>query len=197
MVYSKEKGVLVSFIGRNAFIKFVQKKDIDGTIEHIKAPSMIYVVTQSNVYQIVLEPKEIAGRIIRLAGSKEEKIKSNLSFFGPLPYEKRIVYLIKAAYKNDIPDTWDITTPKKSEAVTLRNGLKALLIKTISIDGLGMKLKMYEIKPSGSVKQRIDEKMFITPKLSKHILALSLTKFVISPNSPAVLFLIEKGGTDE
>ena len=195
VVFSKEKGLMVHFIGKNAFIKFVIKKNPDGTYTYIQEPSEIYVVTQNAVYTIILYPKNTAGRTIRLSGGSLNKIKANERMFAQLPYEKKIVKIIKAVYKNNIPYSWDVTHPQNPTPIIVRGSLTATLITTVNVVGTGFYLKEYKI--TSPVSMRITETDFLSTKLAKNPRAIALTGFEVSKGNPVYLFIVARGGGSE
>ena len=195
VVYSKEKGLMVHFIGKNAFIKFVIKRNPDGTYTYIQEPSEIYVVTSDAVYTIILYPKNIAGRTIRLSGGTLNKIKANEQMFSQLPYEKKLIKIIKAVYKNDIPYSWDVTHPQNPTPIVVKGNLTATLITTVNIVGTGFYLKEYKI--ASPVSMHVTETDFLNTKLAKNPRAIALTGFEVSKDDPVYLFIVAKGGGSE
>ena len=194
IVYSKEKGVMVSFVGKNAFVKFAIKKLPFGGYEYIVVPTELYIVTTGGVYTIIAEPTAIMGRTIRLTGGTFNKIKQNQAIFSQLPYEKKIITIIKSVYTNNIPATWDVLHPAV-KPVKL-GCMTARLLEFVNIEGTNFDLKEYEITSSQSVN--ITEKNFINPKLSKTPAAIALTHFKVDKDNPSYLFIVErKGDSDE
>ncbi|AEA33608.1 TraK domain-containing protein [Hippea maritima] len=195
IVYSKEKGLMVNYVGKNAFIKFVIKANPDGTYDYIQEPSEVYIVTQDAVYTLILKPSQVAGRTIRLSGGTLKKIQANENMFSQLPYEKKIIKIIKSVYKNDIPDTWDVSHPQNPKPIILPNGLTAKLITTVKIEGTGFNLKEYEI--TGSTPISISETDFLNTKLARHPKAISLTGFKVSKDEPVYLLIVAGEGDNE
>ena len=190
IVYSKEKGVMVSFVGKNAFLKFAIKKLPFGGYEYIVVPTELYIVTTGGVYTIIVQPTAIMGRTIRLSGGTLNKIKQNQAIFSQLPYEKKIIKIIKSAYTNNIPSTWDVLHPAVKP---IKLGcMTARLVELINIEGTNFDLKEYEITSNQPVN--ITEKDFITPKLSKTPAAILLTHFKIDKYNPSYLFIVERKG---
>lgn len=195
VVYSKEKGLMVHFIGKNAFIKFVIKENPDGTYSYIEIPSEVYVVTPDAVYTMILTPKNIEGRTIRLTGGNLKKIRENKQMFSQLPYEKQLIKIIKSVYTNNIPPTWDVIHPQKPKPIIIKNSLFVTPITLVSIEGTGYLLKEYKV--TSNVPTRIKETDFINVKLAKKPKAVALTKFNVSKDDPAYLFIVARGGDNE
>lgn len=195
VVYSKEKGLMVHFIDRNAFIKFVIKKNPNGTYTYIQEPSEIYVVTTDAVYTIILLPKNIVGRTIRLSGGTLNKIKINERMFAQLPYEKKIIKIIKAVYKNNIPYSWDVTHPQNPTPIIVKGSLTATLITSVNVVGTGFYLKEYKI--TSPISMHVVETDFLSVKLAKNPKAIALTGFEVSKDNPVYLFIVARGGGNE
>ena len=194
IVYSKEKGVMVSYMGRNAFLKFAIKKIPYGGYEYISVPTELYIITQDGIYTVIAQPTAIMGRTIRLTGGTLNKIKKNRAMFSQLPYEKKLIKIIKAVYMDKIPSTWDVLHPNVKPARI--GALTAKLLELINITGTGFSVKEYEI--TAKIPTRISEKDFISTKLSRSPAAITLTHFLVSPDNPSYLFIVErKGGEHE
>lgn len=195
VVYSKEKGLLVHFIGKNAFIKFVIKRNADGSYTYIQQPAEIYVVTPDAVYTIIVSPQNIAGRTIRLSGGNLKKISANKQMFVQLPYEKKLIKIIKAVYKNNIPYTWDVVHPQNPKPIVINDFLFVTPLTLVSIEGTGFSLKEYKV--TSPMNMRISENDFITVKLAKNPRAIALTGFNVSKDNPVYLFIVTRGGKNE
>ncbi len=194
IVYSKEKGVMVHYVGKNAFVKFVIKRNPDGSFEYITSPAELYIVTPNAVYTIIIVPKDVSGRTIRLAGNSLVKIKENERMFTQLPYEKKITTIIKDVYKNKIPYTWDVKHPSKPKPIKIKNDLSAILLTSIKIEGTGFRVNEYEI--SSDTPLRITETDFLNTKIAVSPIAIALTRFSISKDNPAYLFVVSRKGGD-
>ena len=195
VVYSKEKGLMVHFIGKNAFIKFVIKRNIDGSFSYITQPAEIYVVTQDAVYTIIVSPQNVAGRTIRLSGGNLKKIQTNNKMFAQLPYEKRIIKIIKSVYKNNIPYSWDVVHPQNPKPIVIKDFLFITPLTLINIEGTGFSLKEYKVV--SSISMHITETDFLSKKLAKNPKAIALTGFNVSKDNPVYLFIVTKGGGNE
>ncbi len=196
VVFSKEKGVIVKFTNNNAFVKFLIKKNPDGTVEYTSTPSELYVVTEDTVYTIIAIPKRVPARTIRLMGSDLKRIQINRAMFEQLPYERRIVKLIRSVYMDKIPGSWTVENTNENYNDVI-NFLNIRLIRTVKVEGEGLKLKEYlvQIKPDSSLKKvELSEKLFLKPQLAKGLLAVSLSDLSLKKGDTAVLFMVERMG---
>ena len=95
-IYSKEKGLTVRLAEQNAFVKWVVMKK-DGKDLYATTPSELYIVCGQNVYTLIAVPKRIPAQTIQLSSGKADAIKTNLALFQEVPFEKKILALIKRA----------------------------------------------------------------------------------------------------
>jgi len=198
VVFSKEKGVVVKFTNNNAFVKFLIKKDPEGRIEYTSTPSELYVVTEDTVYTIIAIPKRVPARTIRLMGSNLKRIQINRAMFEQLPYERGIVKVIKSVYMDKIPDSWTIENTNEDYNNVI-NFLNIRLIRTVKIEGEGLKLKEYlvRVKPDSNLKKiELTEKLFLKPQLAKGLVAVSLSDLKLEKADTAVLFIVEHMGEE-
>jgi len=195
VVFSQEKGITVKIEGKNAFIKFLVK-EIDGKKEYSTTPSEFYVICDNTVYTMVAIPKRIPARTVRLVPPLSNKIKKNIEFFKSLPFEKRIVYIVKHVLKDDIPDTWDTT--KVSKAINVYQDLDINLIRIFKIEGTGLRVKEFILRSNKKLK--LKETEFLLTSLTKNPIGISLSSLNISKGKPVELIIIERvnsGGSDE
>jgi len=195
IVFSKEKGAIVKFEGNNAYIKFLEQKDpTTGKIIYDKSPNEFYVTCNDTVYTIIAIPADIGTRIIRLMGNNKKKILANQHQFEQLPFEKKIIKIIKSVYKDDLPSTWDIDNKIK---LYKKDNLFVKLIRTIKIIGTGFTVREFSVTPDKNIKRiPLNEKMFLIPALSKNIVAVSLEKLLLKRGEHTRLFIVSKKGAD-
>jgi len=190
--YSEEKGVVVTSSGRDAFVKVKMKRKV-GSGELIRPVLNIdlHVVCDGSVYTIIGALKPVPSQTIRLK-SASRNIKENIKILGAMPEEKRLQWIIRAAYKNDYPDSFivkDVNRPF-GDAGSVYLDIK----RTIRIDGLGLKLTEYEA--TASVSTMIHESLFLQPEFGKHIVAVSLDmeRMKLDAGQKFRVFVIEKVG---
>ncbi len=195
IVFSKEKGAIVKFEGNNAYIKLLEQKDpATGKIMYDKSPNEFYVTCNNTVYTIIAIPDNIGPRIIRLMGNDKKKILSNQRQFAQLPYEKKIIKIIKSVYKDNLPSTWDINS--KTELYK-KNNLLIKLVRTIKIVGTGFSVKEFSVSPDKNIKfMPLNERMFLIPALSKNIVAIALEKLSLKAGDRTRLFIVSKKGVN-
>lgn len=190
-VFSEEKGVKVKITGNNAFVKFVIKKI--GEQEMItQTPVDIFFVCDDYVYSIIALPKRIPSTFVHLE-NKEKKIKETVSKTKNLPYEKKLIDIIKSIYTNKYDSNYQVFNLNKE--YYLFKDIKVILTKIIDIEGEGLRAKVFNLFtdfPSSTQHIEIKEKDFLKKEFSVAPLALSLDKTKLQGKDKAVLIVLEK-----
>lgn len=191
VVFSREKGVIAKVVGRNVFIKFkIQKK---GNQEiYSTTPSEMYVICGDVVYNIIAIPKRIPAKTVNLS-LNINKIKKNISTYGSLPFEKKVLALIRTVYREDIPETFTVIVENKK--IDIYRDIDLTLARTIVVEGEGLRLKEYIVSIKGD-KQEISfkEKDFLNTEVTTRPVAISLSKLSIKKGESAKVFIVEQGG---
>ena len=164
---------------------------------------VIYVITQTNdVFTIEIIPdKKVKARVINLDASKSHA-RANRVRFAKLDRETAAVDLIRSAFADTIPDSFNVI-PKSSEIKAIEH-LKILQRRTITIDGVPLRLNEYlvTIEPLSAISEMpVEERTFLTPKLTHTPTAIALGrslsgfvngKVVIRHGKHVRLFIVEQ-----
>lgn len=190
IVYSKEKGLIVKFAGNNAFVKFLIRKSEDKEI-YATLPSEMYVVCGDNVYNIIAFPKRLPGRTVRLSSGSMEKIKKNNSAYGAIPFEKKILSILKSVYTDEIPDSFLVKNENRSFPVF--QNININLSRLISVEGEGLRIKEYHVSVHKDAPGKIElrEKQFLRNDLSTKPIAVSIDNPILKPGQTARVFIFE------
>ena len=197
VIYSAEKGVSTKINGSNAFIKLQMHQDNRSVKpETVDDPVELYVVcgTTGDVYTLIGIPKKIPAQWIRLV-SKTGDIQRNLSLFEGKDFEKRIVTLIRQAWTQAYPDTYNIEEIDRHLTIEGMAWLDITLRRTVDIDGEGFRIKEYALLLSDTTAEQqrsIHEKQFVLPRLSENPLAITLDGLTLRKESPTRLFIVER-----
>jgi hypothetical protein len=156
----------VEYQGNDAFIILGKKAK----------PGVIYIITRTDeVFSIeILPDKGVKARLINLDFSKSQS-RANRIKFAKLDQETAAVDLIRNAFADTIPDSFNVT-PKNSEIKAIKH-LKILQRRTVSIDGVPLELNEYlvRIAPlSGISEMAVEERTFLVPKLTRNPTAIAL-----------------------
>lgn len=189
VVSSEEKGVKVQIVDRNAFIKFLVKKEGSRDI-YSTTPTEFYVVCGGEVYTIIAYPKRIPAQTVRLS-SKKKRIMENLTVFEGLPFEKKVLDLIMRAYRNDLPESF--TVKEVGKEIELFRELSLHLKREISVEGEALRLREFTVRLKDDVQSiELHEGDFLRKELSESPLAISLDRLLLKKGEEARLFVVER-----
>jgi len=191
IIFSEEKGIKVKIVKNNAFVKFVVKKIEDKEIP-IENPVDLFFVCDNQVYNVIAIPKRIPSAFIYLE-AKEKKVQEAMEKVRDLPYEKRLLEIIKAIYTNKYEPNYQVVNVNKE--FYLFKDVKVVLERIIDIEGEGLRGKVFRLETSfDSSTQYVEvkEKDFVRKELTSIPLAVSLDKSKLQGKDKATLIIIEK-----
>jgi len=195
IIYSKEKGITVKTEGNDAFVKFLIPTDpMTGELKYATAPSEFYVVCgkDSVVYTLIALPRNVPAQAVQLT-SLEKNIKKNISIFEGLPFERKVLLMVKAAFREEIPDSF--TVKHLNRSLDLFRYISVILRKEVKADGEGLVLKEYVLLLKDSypgTQRRVEEKQFLLPELTHNPVGISLEKLILRKGRPSRLFIVER-----
>ena len=189
LIFSQEKGLTGHFSGNNAFVKF---KIEDSGYDYIYAdkPSELFIVCNSAVYTLIVTPTDIPSVTLRLGSLQTDSLKKNIHHYKNLPLEKQALQVIEEAYNNDYPSSYRLTESDLS--IPLTSNLEVKLLQIVDVDGVGLRLKKYQIKSLAENKMYIDEKVFLSSRVSDSILAVAVEDHNLDSSEKTVVFVVEK-----
>lgn len=188
VIFSKEKGLKAQAAGKSLYVKFFLKEDEVGKIKYATKPVEMYVVCGENTFNIILFPQKVPSQTIRLQSGSAERIKKNTSLFAGLPYEKKIQTLIKNAYDEDYPESFQVV--KKMEEVKAFRDIKVFLTKVIRVEGEGFAIKEFLLLPGIDIE--VSEQSFLGKDFSTAPVAVSLETLKLQRGVKSRLFVIER-----
>jgi len=200
IIYSKEKGITVKTEGNDAFVKFLITRDsMTGELKYATVPSEFYVVCgkDSVVYTLIALPRNVPAQAVQLVSLKKN-IKKNISLFEGLPFERRVVLMVKAAFRNKIPGSF--TVKRLNRPLNLFRYVNITLRREIRADGEGLLLKEYVLVLKDTYpgsQRRLEEKLFLLPELTQHPVGISLEKLILRKGVPSRLFIVERNTAEE
>ncbi len=186
VVRSKEKGVLVKKVGKNAFVKFLINKEGDKMV-YSTTPTELYVICGGETFNIIALPKRIPARTVILSGG-DKKMKKNVSLFKGMPFEAQLLSIIKHIYKEDIPDSF--TVKEEDRPLNLYQGLNLTLVRTVRIEGEGLSVKEFVAKATQNIE--IEEKNFLKNELTTNPVAIAIDKLKLSQGDVARIIIVER-----
>ncbi len=193
LIFSEEKGLTGHFADNNAFVKF-KIEQRGGEQIHAVTPSELFLVCENTVYTLIASPKDIPSVTLRLAPAQEKALNTNIQTFKELPLEKRVLQVIREAYNRTYPSGYriiEVGTP-----LLVSPEFEIILTQTVSIDGIGLRLKEFVAKSRVEREVRIDEAFFLSPKVSESLLAVAIDSHILQPGESTRTFVVEQKELD-
>ena len=192
VIYSEEKGLTVNLSGKNAFVKFLVVKK-DGKEMYSATPSELYFVCDGVVYTMIAIPARIPAQTLQLTPGKAGTAKKNMELYGELPFEKKIITIVKRVYTNDAPDSFTKTVVNRK--IDVFKDLEVTLHSIYSIEGEGLRVKEFEVRISpASALDTISfkESDFLRTDISLHPVAVSVESMTLKKGETSRVFVIER-----
>lgn len=195
VVYSDEKGVKVSFSGNSAFVKYlIGQNQITQAKIYADVPTDFHIVCSDNtIYTIIGVPKKIPPQTVQLMNTKD-KVKENVDLFGSTSIENKIGKIIRYAYNDEYPSTFDVQEINKH--LDIFEKIDLYLKRKITVSGEGVTLKEFilTIRPQFTNEKRIvlSEKHFLIPEITKEPYAIGLEPVPLEGTNKVRLFIVEK-----
>ena len=186
VIYSKEKGLTVKIEGQNAFVKFLVTKEGDKD-NYSTTPTELYVLCGKETYNLIALPKRIPSRTVTLSGG-DRKASKNSSLFDGMPFEKKILSIIKDVYTENIPDSF--TARNEDNPFNLYKGLRLTLVRTVRVEGEGLRVKEFIAQATESME--LSEKDFLKTEMTTDPVAIAIDKLRLSPGETARIFIVER-----
>lgn len=199
VVFSREKGLSVKVAGRDAFVKFLITRK-EGKEVYSSTPSELFVVCGENVYSLIAMPGRVPSRTVRLSPGSE-KISQNRGVYRELPFEKKVLALIRSVYTGEIPE--GVSTVAVNKSLPLFRDLEVRLVRTHRLQGEGLQVLEYLLaskRPGEPL--RFSEKDFLSPAVSAGPVAIAIDRHELSQGDTARLTVVEQalsvaeGGVD-
>lgn len=189
VVYSQEKGLSVSFSGRDAYLKFAALKE-GGVLNRVNAPVELFVTCGEAVYTIIAVPARVPAQTVRLSGGPGERARRNAELFGALPLERKVMALLRKAYRGDWPDS--VTVRKEGKTLDLFRDADFSLVRTASVEGEGLVLREFSLRYTGKEAfLDLEEKDFLGPGVTRGAIAVALDRHRLKPGETARVFVVE------
>ena len=195
IVYSKEKGMTVSFSGKDAYVKYKYIKKGSRTI--YPSVTEMYIVCGNATYNLIAVPELIPAKTVQLASGAGDQIRKNKQYFRGLSAEKKIMTLIKAVYTDDLQDSFAVEK-QRFQDVSPYEELFITPTRTVTAFGEGIRVSEYLIKiREGAKRQEIelDERDFI--EIAPNPIGLAIDRLKIKKGETSRMFICEQNKGDE
>lgn len=193
VVFSKEKGVTVKIIGKNAFVKFMVAKRGDKE-SYSSTPTEIFVACDESIYNLIALPKRIPSQTVRL-NMGINKIKKNASLYEGMPLEKKIVSIIKSIYTDEMPDSF--TIEQVGRKMDIFKDVDMSLQRIVSVDGEGILVKEYRAVLKGNSEKdiiEIREKDFLRAELTTKPVSIMVDRLKLKKGDTVKVLIVESAG---
>lgn len=176
--------------GSNVFLSYKKLQKPDASFELITKVHTLHVVCAGEVYTMEVTPVTGMGKQIRLGDPLADAMRANLKIARERSEDEIIATLIKAAYHNDLPPNY--TVVRKSQIVDADlTGLTVQLVRTISLNGIGLALKEYKV--TGAPGTLTPPRMFLKNgiKFSTRLRGVSVKPERLDEKGVTRLFILE------
>ncbi len=190
VIYSKEKGVTVKIEGRDAFVKFLVMKDGEKDV-YSTTPTELYIVCGGKTFNLIALPKRVPSRTVMLSGG-DDKAKKNASLYDGMPFESKILSIVKSIYTDKIPDSF--TAQPENRLFNLFKGLNFTLVRTVRIEGEGLLVKEFLARATEDLE--LSEKDFLRRELTSNPVAIAIDRLKLTKGGTARVIIVERA-TDE
>ncbi|MBU0965022.1 MAG: type-F conjugative transfer system secretin TraK [Proteobacteria bacterium] len=193
LIFSKEKGIEGHFVGSNAFVKFAITVQ-DDEKHYSNTPSELFVSCNNTIYTLIATPKRIPSVTLRLAPSPSQDLKQNIDHYQTMPFEKKVLQLVREAYLQEYPESYRITAA--DEEVNISADLTVRLKKIVDVEGVGLRLKEYLVRSAVTDSVKVTEKDFLKSELGERIIAVVVEDHSIGQGKSSRVFIVEQRGED-
>lgn len=194
VIYSKEKGLSVQFSGEDCYVKFHAARKGNQTV-YSTVPTELFIVSGGRVYNIIAVPGKGIARTVRLSEGVIDNIRKNNELFRGMPLEKKVLAMIKYAYKDNIPESFTVT--KVGREVDFFEGVKLVLLRSVVADGEGLRIKVYQAEINhgshwkGSAVD-LNERNFLRTGLTTDTIAIAISDPHLEGEKQTRIYICER-----
>ena len=116
-----------------------------------------------------------------------------MELYGELPFEKKIIAIVKRVYTNDVPDSFTKTVVGKK--IDVFKDLEVILRSIYAIEGEGLRVKEFEVRlsPLSTVESiSFKESDFLRTDVSLHPVAVSAESMTLKKGETSRVFVVER-----
>jgi conjugal transfer pilus assembly protein TraK len=140
---------------------------------------------------MVALPQRVPAQTIQLSTGQKERVRKNLALFEGLPFEKKILKLVRDTYAEEIPESFVVRALNRKFDLFQEIGLT--LRREILVEGEGLRVREYAASLAAGQKElRLAEKSFLRRELSENAVAVAIDEPLLRPGETARIFIVEK-----
>ncbi len=188
--FSNDKIIEVPLAGKNGFVKFpiLKKGEV---MTYVTKRAEFHFICDGQTYTLLGTPEALPAQVIYLGDDQHKQVKANIALMGDMPQERQGIFLAVSALTDDLPAQFRVN---KVDALawqrTLIKDADIALVRTIKVDGMGLRLKEYLLKSYR--EQYLDERRFVKKALSSSILQVTVSPLSVGPGQMARVFIVER-----
>lgn len=190
VVTSKEKGVIVKLSGKNAFIKFVLVKKGE-KVMYSETPTEMFIVCGDTIFNLIAMPGRLPAQTIQLATGQKDRVQKNLSLFNGLPFEQKILRVIKESYTEEFPESYVVKKIGKKTKFSFKE-IELQILREIEVEGEGIRIRECEAALKSPLPEfLLNERMFLHSGLTENPVAVAIEEPLLKKGKTTRIFIVE------
>lgn len=190
VIYSKEKGIEVKTMGKNAYIKNLPKESLNPMtgkmmVEYDSRPKELYVICGEKTFSLILIPQDIPAVTAYLQSSYADTAKA-LAHEKTSAYEDTILSLVKNAYFEDIPPGYEATEINKP----IKEYREIQIVHSRDYTGAMYQVQEYVLIARAEIT--IDEITIVNTLKPVNPLAVSIVALYLRPGEQTRAFIVRR-----
>ena len=142
---------------------------------------------------MIASPARIPAQTVQLAPGKAGTAKKNIELYGELPFEKKIITIVKRVYMNDVPDSFTKTAVNRK--MDIFKDIEVILRSIYAIEGEGLRVKEFEVRiaPASTLGTiSFKESDFLRTDVSLRPVAVSVESMTLKKGETSRVFVVER-----
>lgn len=191
VIYPQRKGVKVKTAGNNIFVEFEIIKRGDEYV-YQETPVELYIMCDDTVYAVIGIPQRIPAVTVYLE-NKAKDVQERLEAVKEIPFEERIVKIVKALYSGKPPVEAEYVKVSKDYDVYPALEIKETANYVFSAEGLVARVFVVSLKEEAKAEQvDLKEKDFLKKEITISPVGVAIDRLRLHKGEKAVVLIIEK-----
>lgn len=190
VIYSREKGIEIKTVGKNAYIKNLPKESLNPItgrlmVEYDSRPKELYVICGEKTFSLILIPQDIPAVTAYLQSSHADTTKA-LTHEKSSAYEDTILSLVKSAYFEDIPPGYEVSEINKPE----KEFKEVQIVHSKDYTGTMYQVQEYALIARAEIT--LDEMTILNTLQPVNPLAVSVVSLYLRPGEQTRVFIVRR-----
>lgn len=191
VVYPQRKGVKVKTAGNNIFVEFEIIKRGDEYV-YQETPVELYIMCDDTVYAVIGIPQRIPAVTVYLE-NKAKDVQERLEAVKEIPFEERIVKIVKALYSGKPPVEAEYVKVSKEYNIYPALRIKETANYVFSAEGLVARVFVVSLKEEAKAEQvDLKEKDFLKKEITVSPVSVAIDRLRLRKGEKAIVLIIEK-----